>query len=99
MAWLSNAFNWVMNNKAAQYVLLFFGALLAFKTVQMKARMEGAAEERRKGVERTRKTVQNIEDKSDAHIEQADQIRAANPVSPYDNSMSDTRLPDYHYRN
>ena len=41
LVWLKSAFTFVANSKPAQYALMIVGAILAFKTVQMKARMDG----------------------------------------------------------
>lgn len=45
-AWVGVAWNWVANSKPAQIALMVIGAILALKTVQMKARMDGEKAER-----------------------------------------------------
>lgn len=48
MPWLANIFSFIANSKAAQIVLAVLGAILAFKTVQMTARMDGEKAQKQK---------------------------------------------------
>ena len=66
--------------------------------IDVRARMQQRAKDKTAEGERTRKTIDKIEEKSDARIEQADRIRASNPVSGDPDRVSERPLPDYHYR-
>jgi hypothetical protein len=80
------------------WALWLAAGFIFLKFVDMKAEMRGRSEQKKKSTEETRKNLDKIEDKSDARIEQADAIRAANPVSGDGDRVSDQPLPDYHYR-
>jgi len=73
------------------------GAVLVVLGIIARERHDAKMEERRKNREASQKTIDKIEEKSDAAIDQADRIRAANPITGVADSVSD-RLPDYHYR-
>lgn len=78
MAWLANIFSWIANSKPAQWALAIIGAILAFKAVQMKARMDGEAHEKLKNkVEsakqeaRVSETRREIEEQRNVDMEEA----------------------------
>lgn len=89
MPWLATAGNWIANNKVVQYVLMFLGALLAFKAVQMKARMDGENAQRKKDEAATKDLVHEIQEEARTDADAAIAARDAVLGDPYPVVMSD----------
>lgn len=87
----------------AQSALLWLGVgLLIFltgKAYGAAKEHQGAQKQKAKDANETRNNLDRIERKADEHIEQADRIRAANPVSGDPDRVSDRPIADYNYRN
>lgn len=95
---ITKAWKWFTDNPLAQWVAGIIVAFFAWETLKRELKKEGAKEERKINEIETAKTIDRIEEKSNERIEQADRIRAANPVSPADPSVSVTPLPPWNYR-
>lgn len=89
LEFLKNIPTWV-------YIALAF--LVTLQIVDMRAEGRGRKKAQQKAADDTRKTIDKIEEKSDDRIQRAEEIRAANPVSEFDDSMSDQPLSGAHYR-
>lgn len=78
-------FNWLFNTKPALIILAVLGAVLGFKAVQWKARMDGeeherkkqkieTAKERERVIETSHQIIEEIEDAKDAAIAAPDTV-------------------------
>lgn len=78
MGWLKKAFDFIAGSQITQLILIGIGALLGFKAVQWKARMDGEnAQKQKQQVEslkeqaKVAETRRTIEESRNADIEQA----------------------------